>query len=116
MSHEWRFPCTVDTNYDGDTFKLEIDLGFAIKHYAAIRLDGVDTPELRGGTLLTKAAAKFARDEARDFVDVADELIFHSKVWKGKYGRPVGDLICDGMPLSQHLINMRLGVPYDGNG
>ena len=116
MSHEWRFHCTVDTNYDGDTFKLEIDLGFAIKHYAAIRLDGVDTPELRGGTLLTKAAAKFARDEARDFVDVADELIFHSKVWKGKYGRPVGDLICDGMPLSQHLINMRLGVPYDGNG
>ena len=53
----------------------------------------MDTPELRGGTLLTKAAAKFARDEARRFVDAADELLFHSKVWKGKYGRPIGDLI-----------------------
>ena len=114
MSWEWKFQCEAESSYDGDTFKLCIDLGFALRHYAAIRLDGVDTPELRGGTLLTKAAAKLARDEAWNFVEAANELIFYSKVWKGKYGRPVGDLICDGKPLSQYLIDERLGVPYDG--
>ena len=111
---DWKFPCTVGENYDGDTFKLDIEIGFSLKYYASVRLDGVDTPELRGGTPLTKAAAKLARDEARSFVDHADELLFHSKVWKGKYGRPIGDLICDGVPLSQYLIDERLGVEYHG--
>ena len=114
MKHEWRFPCLLGDNYDGDTFKLVIDLGFALRHHVAIRLNGVDTPELRGGTPLTKATAKSARDEAERFVREAGQTGFHSTVWKGKYGRPVGDIICDGKSLAAHLIASRLGVPYEG--
>ena len=114
MKHEWRFPCLLDDNYDGDTFKLVIDLGFALRHHAAIRLDGVDTPELRGGTPLTKAAAQLARDEAERFVRQAGQAVFWSTVWKGKYGRPVGDIVCDGKSLASHLIASRLGVPCEG--
>ena len=114
MDHEWRFPCLLDDNYDGDTFKLTVDLGFAMRYHVAVRLDGVDTPELRGGTLLTKAAARLARDEAERFVRLAGKVVFRSTVWKGKYGRPVGDILCDGKSLAARLIASRLGVPYEG--
>ena len=114
MSHEWKFPAKLDENYDGDTFKLELDIGFSLRHYVSIRLHAVDTPELRGGSELTKAAAKLARDEAHRFVSQAQEVIFHSLAWAGKYGRPVGDLICDGVSLSDWLIAQDLGLPYDG--
>ena len=114
MPHEWRFPCTLDSNYDGDTFRLTIDIGFALRHYAAVRLHGADTPELRGGTDQTKALARMARDEAARFIRDAGKVEFHCVVWGGKYGRPVGDLICDGKSLAQHLIAERMAVPYDG--
>ena len=114
MDHEWNFPAKLDDNYDGDTFKLELDLGFALRHFVSIRLDGVDTPELRGGSDLTKAAGKLARDEANQFVRAAKRLMFKCTVWGGKYGRPAGDLICDGQSLSDWLIDQGLGLPYDG--
>ena len=114
MTHEWRFPASVEENYDGDTFKLCVDLGFALRHHISARLDGIDTPELRGGSKLTKAAAKLARDEAWRFCAEADELIFKSTIWAGKYGRPVGDLIADGVSLRDWLIENGLGIPYKG--
>lgn len=79
-----------------------------------MRLDGVDTPEMRGGTDATKAAAKLARDEALRFCAEAGELIYRPTVWRGKYGRPIGDLLADGASLAAWLIEHRLGVPYDG--
>ena len=80
MSHEWKFPAKLDENYDGDTFNLELDIGFSLRYYVSIRLHAVDTPELRGGSDLTKAAAKLARDKAHRFVSQAQEVIFHSLV------------------------------------
>ena len=114
MKHEWTFPVRIESNYDGDTLRCEFDLGFGLRYWSSIRLDGVDTPELRGGTALTRAAAKMARDVVRDLADEADEVVFHSTAWAGKYGRPVGRLILDGHDLSEILIRSRLGVAYDG--
>ena len=111
---EWIFPVKLEDNYDGDTFKLAIDIGFALRHYAPVRLHGVDTPELRGGTDLTKAAAKLARDEAFRIINEADEVLFRSVVWSGKYGRPIGDIICDGEDLGTWLVQNMLALPYDG--
>ena len=113
MKHKWTFPCKLDDNYDGDTFKLEMDVGFGNRHYAAVRLDGVDTPELRGGSDLTKASAKLARDKAEVFVR-SGVAIFHCTVWLGKYGRPIGEIYVDGKRLSEYLISLRLGIPYTG--
>lgn len=33
---------------DGDTFDLDVDLGFHIGHKIRVRLLGIDTPEIRG--------------------------------------------------------------------
>ena len=114
MEHTWTFPVHVAGNYDGDTLSCEFDLGFGLKYYSSIRLDGIDTPEIRGGTLLTKAAGILARDTVAKLTAEAKEIIFHSTVWRGKYGRPVGRLYLDGKDLSEILIERSLGVYYDG--
>jgi len=50
---------------DGDTFDLEVDLGFKIFHKVRVRLLGIDTPEKRGnkekhlGLLCTEYAKRF---------------------------------------------------------
>ena len=104
----------MEDNYDGDTFKLEIDIGFALRHYVSIRLHGADTPELRGGSKLTKAAGRFARDEAESYIRAAKVTIFKCVLWGGKYGRPIGDIMCDGNSLAAWLIENHLAVLYDG--
>ena len=114
MKHQWTFPVEVESNYDGDTLRCSFDLGFGMIYWNSIRLASVDTPELRGGTDLTKAAGRLARDRVRELVEAADEIIFHSTVWAGKYGRPVGELYLDGVCLSEYLVACRLGVPYGG--
>ncbi len=114
MKHEFTFPCEVESIYDGDTLKLKVDLGFGLKHHISARLDGIDTPELRGGSDLTKAAARLARDAARAFIEAGTQVIFRPTVWAGKYGRPVGEVIVDGVSLRDWLIERRHGLPYAG--
>ena len=110
----WRFPAQLIDNYDGDTLTLDLDLGFKLRLRAAVRLRGCDTPELRGGTPATKALARLARREAARLVGEASEALFTCHLWGGKYGRPVGDLSCDGRDLAEHLVGEGLGVAYDG--
>ena len=114
MQHQWTFPVEVTSNYDGDTVSCIFDVGFGISYKNSVRLASVDTPELRGGTPLTKAAARLARDTVKLLIEEGKEIIFHSTVWSGKYGRPVGEIFVDGVSLSEYLIKNRLGVPYGG--
>ena len=114
MVKSWKFPVySVLGNYDGDTFKLLLDLGYSVHRKVTVRLIGVDTPELRGGTVETKTLARAARDRARYLVGNADKLDFIS-FGIGKYGRALGDIICDDVSLVETLINERYGVPYEG--
>lgn len=47
----YRYRAKVKSVYDGDTCTVDIDLGFHITlRDIKVRLYGVDTPELRGGT------------------------------------------------------------------
>ena len=117
-------------NYDGDTFTLKLDVGFSMTYVGSVRINGVDTPELRGGTDLSKAAGKLARDEARQWVQDAmdnrgayflSESLEHKSMKVGKYGRPLGD-ICryanesgnETEWLTGFLVKERLAVPYHG--
>lgn len=49
---------------DGDTIDVVIDLGFRMTTTQRLRLQGIDTPELRGGTEESKEKAR----EAKQFV------------------------------------------------
>ena len=64
--YEYRARCVRVV--DGDTLELDVDLGFDCSIRIMCRLEGIDTPEIRGGTAESKAAGFAARDAAADWV------------------------------------------------
>ena len=46
----WTYRARLVRAIDGDTIEVLLDLGFDVTITAAVRVAGVDTPELRGGT------------------------------------------------------------------
>lgn len=111
------------TNYDGDSFRLTVrkrwDFGFGIHveqgYSLAIRIKGVDTPELRDKRPDWKAAGYLARDRARKWLSETGPCWFISVAKPDKYGRGLGDLMnAESDILSAFLLAERLGVEYDG--
>ena len=114
----YKFKILDFSNYDGDSFDVTLDLGFDLIYHSKVRIQGVDTPELRGGTDLSKAAGHQAKLAATDFVLEAmncGKAYFLSETYRGKFGRPLGDIVAEnGDSLRAFLIQNRLGVPYHG--
>ena len=102
---------------DGDTLDLDIDLGFGvIVHKQRVRLLGVNTPELRGGTEESKAAGRAAREFVYRWVsDPVGEWPLTVTTSKGdSFGRWLADVWRrgDDASLSDHLLNAGHAVPY----
>ena len=117
MQH-YIYKITEFSNYDGDSFDLTLDMGFDLITHKKTRINGVDTPELRGGTVESKAAGQLAKHEALGFVALAMQegnAYFSSEGYTGKFGRPLGDIVdAAGNSLREYLIKNHLGVPYEG--
>ena len=118
MSYQYQFKILSYKFYDGDTVNLVLDLGFDLKLYQKCRLLGIDTFEIRGGTKQTKAAGYLGKAKAKEFVDnliaLDKPVAFHCLAKKGKFGRALGDLICEGESLCEYLVEQRLACRYDG--
>ncbi len=94
---------------DGDTLRVEVDLGLDIRHRITLRLFGVDTPEVRGEEREAGLAAKA-------FVEAwlpADRVVIIQTVKdkREKYGRylaavyiPTGDPINPWPHLGEELV------------
>ena len=80
----------IEKNYDGDTVTVVIDLGFHITRRETIRLLGIDTEELRGGTDETKARGYAARDRLAELLTLGDVYVKTEQDDTGKYGRLLG--------------------------
>ena len=66
MPELYYYKAFVDSVYDGDTMTVTLELGFSVQlAKIKLRLLGVNTPELRGGTEETKKAGYAARDYVR---------------------------------------------------
>jgi endonuclease YncB( thermonuclease family) len=100
--------------YDGDTFTVEAYPWPGLEAKASVRVDGVDTPEIRGKCEVEKQKAV----EARDFVKglILGEVIQLENVKHGKYaGRVVAKVLLDGgESLAEKIINQGLGREYHG--
>ena len=100
--------------YDGDTFRVNIDsLPPIVGKNIAIRVNGVDTPEIRGKCLYEKNLALKARDFVRGKLDNAKEIKL-TNLQRGKYFRVVANVLVDGVSLEQELLNNELAYGYDG--
>ncbi len=76
---------------DGDTYDVLLDLGFQQYPLIALRLFGVDTPELRSRDEAERAAAREARDRAIDLLLHQDVLV---RTYKDRrsFGRYVAEV------------------------
>ena len=106
-------PARVLSVYDGDTVKVEAAMWPGLTWTGSVRVQGVDTPELRGKCDGEKRKAVAARDFVRERVGNRVTLV---NVRKGKYaGRVVARIrLADGTDLTELLIRARHGRPYDG--
>lgn len=86
---------------DGDTFDVELDLGFSIFTKIRLRLRAADTPEVYGVKKESAEyqAGKLASKRVEELFKEAQEadgiLIVTHKFIKGKYGRYLADVFLD---------------------
>jgi micrococcal nuclease len=113
----YTYKATVIRVYDGDTMTVDIDLGFNIVlRNIKLRLLGINTPELRGGTKITKSYARKARDFVRE--KCLGKEIYIQSSGKGKYGRWLAEVwhIEDNQRSSKSindlLLESNLAEPY----
>jgi len=100
--------------YDGDTFYCDVNtvhplLGKDI----GIRINGIDTPEMKGSSPEVKALAIKARDLVANKLQNA-RVIELRNIKRGKYFRIVADVYADGVNIADLLIQAGLAKPYDG--
>ena len=100
--------------YDGDTFRVNIDsLPPIVGKNIPIRVNGVDTPEIRGKCQYEKNLALEARDFVRAKLSNAKEIKL-TNLQRGKYFRVVANVVVDGVSLEQELLDNKLAYEYDG--
>ncbi|MEK9918728.1 MAG: thermonuclease family protein [Pelagibacteraceae bacterium] len=89
----YMYNCKLVRVIDGDTVELDIDLGFAVTLRERVRLEGVNTPEIRG------RAAESAGFEAKAFVEDWFASWKKFEYWSNKYnkhdkyGRSLGTIV-----------------------
>ena len=111
------YNATVVRIVDGDTIRLDIDLGFdIILKNQSVRLYKVDTPECRTRDLKEKAAGLLAKVVVQDLVAVGERVFIRTKLdTKGKFGRLLGTIItADKLNINEHLIDNNYAVEYYG--
>ena len=104
----------VTSIYDGDTFRVNIK-GYPsiVGERVPIRINGVDTPEMRGKCVKEKTLAR----EAKQFTvsKLRDAKVIELRhMQRGKYFRIVADVYVDDKSLADLLIQDNLAVRYDG--
>lgn len=105
--------------YDGDTVRLDVSLGFhAWMSSQSFRLLGIDTPEIRGGTDESKAAAKVSRRRLLELIEEhgivdADGVCLTIRTHRdeqGKYGRWLCEILTLDRADTLNAILLREGL------
>ena len=104
----------VTSVYDGDTFRANIpNYPPLIGENIGIRINGIDTPEIRGKCAkeisLAKDAQRFAEKTLR-----SAKVVELRNLQRGKYFRIVADVYADGVNVGDELVKESLAVVYDG--
>ncbi len=88
--HLYHYAGTVVDVYDGDTIRVNVDLGFRVTlGHESFRLARIDAPEVKG---LTKPAGLTARDWLRSTLMDRRVILRTIKDSQEKYGRYLADV------------------------
>lgn len=103
--------------YDGDTIRVEIDMGFGLKWRGSdnkgvpIRLYGLDTPELRGEE---REDGIKVRDKVRELILNKPIILKTIKDKTGKYGRYLGIIITEeNLNINEWLLTEGYAKKYE---
>ena len=104
----------ITSIYDGDTFRANIK-GFpaVIGEHMSIRINGIDTPELRGKCDKEKQLARLAKQFTVERLRAAKSVVLKN-IKRGKYFRLIADVYLDGVSLGEQLIKQGHAVKYIG--
>ena len=101
--------------YDGDTItvanRLPLKNDETIYRFS-VRLNGIDTPEIKGKTDDEKEAARAARDAVAE--KILHKHITLKNVSTEKYGRLLADVWIDDLHINNWLVDNRYALKYDG--
>ena len=96
-------------NYDGDTVTFNLPgLHPIIGEKISIRVNGIDTPEIK-----EKYDAKQAQQMVADILKNAEQIVLRN-MERGKYFRIAADVIVDSESLGDLLVEAGVAVQYDG--
>ena len=101
-------------NYDGDTVTFNLPkLHPIIGNKIVVRINGIDTPEIKGKCEKEKYNAQQAKNIVEDLLKDAERIDLKN-LQRGKYFRLVADIYADGENLADILIDAGMAVKYEG--
>ena len=104
----------VTSIYDGDTFRANIkDYPPIVGNRMAIRILGIDTPEMRGKCVKEKLLARDAKKLTVSLLRGANVIELRN-IKRGKYFRLLADVYVDGASIANELLKAGYAVRYDG--
>ncbi len=107
----YQYKARVTDVYDGDTITVDIDLGFGIwQKGQKVRLHGINTPEIRGES---RPNGIKARNWLRGRIENREVILTTFKDRKGKYGRWLADVRCDGLNMNEELVRLGFAEVVD---
>lgn len=99
--------------YDGDTITIAAKL-YDLVYRFQIRINNIDTAELKGTTDNVKNMAVIARDKLSELV--LDKIVRLENVQLEKYGRLLCDIYTmDNIHINEWMITNHLAVTYHGD-
>jgi micrococcal nuclease len=100
--------------YDGDTITLATKLPFEASplYKFQVRLNGIDTPELRTKNPEEKTKAQQCKAALSGLC--LNRFVTLQNVALEKYGRVLADVYCDEIHLNQYMIDQGFAVKYEG--
>lgn len=105
---------SISSIYDGDTFRVNIDsFPGIIGERIPIRINGIDTPEMKGNCRKEIELAREAKKFTVNFLRSA-KIIELRNIKRDKYFRIDADVYGDGINLGELLIKNNLAISYFG--
>lgn len=100
--------------YDGDTFRCDLaEYPDIVGKNIGVRINGIDTPEMKDKRPWVKALAIKSRNYVRRCFARA-RCIELRNLRRGKYFRIVADVYVDGVSLADKLLENGYAHKYDG--
>ena len=100
--------------YDGDTITIASKLPNMDKpiYRFHVRLNGIDTPEIKGKTPEEKVLAFQAKEALNQLI--FGKIVTLKNINTEKYGRILADVYLDNVNISDWMIQHKYAVKYDG--